>query len=30
VSRAEQTLEQAGILLDPDDQSEVDWLRAQL
>jgi hypothetical protein len=30
VSRAEQTLEQAGIVLDPDDQSEVDWLRAQL
>jgi hypothetical protein len=30
VARAEQTLGQAGIVLDPDDQSEVAWLRAQL
>src|SRR5204863_1643182 len=30
LSRAEQTLAQAAIVLDPDDQSEVDWLREQL
>lgn len=30
LSRAEQTLQEAGIVLDPDDQSEVDWLRGQL
>jgi len=30
LSRAEQTLAEAGIVLDPDDQSEVDWLRERL
>ena len=30
LSRAGQTLAEAGIVLDPDDQSEVDWLREQL
>jgi tetratricopeptide (TPR) repeat protein len=30
LGRAEQTLAGAGIVLDPDDQSEVDWLRDRL
>jgi tetratricopeptide (TPR) repeat protein len=30
LGRAEETLARAGIVLDPDDQSEVDWLRDRL